>query len=60
MRYTPRALATLLEHEWPGNIRELAHAIEYACALAEGVEIASTISQTPCEGHTQARPRPPL
>ncbi len=25
-----RALALLMEHDWPGNIRELEHAIEYA------------------------------
>jgi len=31
--YTPRALDALLAYAWPGNIRELEHAIERACAV---------------------------
>jgi two-component system response regulator HydG len=34
--YTPRALDRLLTYLWPGNIRELEHAIERACAVAMG------------------------
>ena len=37
--YTPRAFACLLDYLWPGNIRELEHAIERACAVATGSEI---------------------
>jgi two-component system, NtrC family, response regulator HydG len=37
--YTPRALDRMLEYVWPGNIRELEHAIERACAVAIGPEI---------------------
>ena len=37
--YTPRALERLLDYGWPGNIRELAHAIERACAVATSPEI---------------------
>ena len=37
--YTPRALDRLLDYRWPGNIRELEHAIERACAVATGPEI---------------------
>ncbi len=37
--YTPRALDRLLDYLWPGNIRELEHAIERACAVATGPEI---------------------
>jgi transcriptional regulator with PAS, ATPase and Fis domain len=33
---TPEAVAVLSEHEWPGNIRELANAIERATILAGG------------------------
>jgi DNA-binding NtrC family response regulator len=33
---TPEAIATLCEHDWPGNIRELANAIERATILAGG------------------------
>lgn len=38
-RYTPRALERILAYLWPGNIRELEHAIERACALATGSDI---------------------
>jgi transcriptional regulator with PAS, ATPase and Fis domain len=37
--FTPRALERLLDYSWPGNIRELEHAIERACAVATGPEI---------------------
>ena len=33
---TPEAIAVLLSHDWPGNIRELANAIERATILAGG------------------------
>lgn len=36
---TPRALDALLRHTWPGNIRELEHALEAACAVTAGPEI---------------------
>lgn len=32
----PRALELLLGHDWPGNIRELAHVVERAVALCDG------------------------
>jgi len=34
--YTARAFDRILQHQWPGNIREMEHAIEQACALCEG------------------------
>jgi two-component system, NtrC family, response regulator HydG len=34
--FTPAAIERLLEYPWPGNIRELQHAIECACAIATG------------------------
>ncbi len=37
--YTARALAALYRYPWPGNIRELEHALERACAVASGPEI---------------------
>jgi two-component system NtrC family response regulator len=36
---TDEALAGLMAYDWPGNIRELEHAIERAVILARGVEI---------------------
>ena len=35
------AMQALLEHGWPGNIRELSHAIERAVLLAQGEQIRS-------------------
>ena len=37
--FTPQAHDALLRHTWPGNIRELEHAIEAACAVAAGPEL---------------------
>jgi transcriptional regulator with PAS, ATPase and Fis domain len=37
--YTARTLECLLDYDWPGNIRELEHAIERACAVATGSQI---------------------
>jgi transcriptional regulator with PAS, ATPase and Fis domain len=37
--YTPRAMDCVLAYLWPGNIRELQHAIERACAIASGPHI---------------------
>ncbi|MFO0694419.1 MAG: sigma 54-interacting transcriptional regulator [Polyangiales bacterium] len=32
----PSAIARLLAHDFPGNVRELQNAMEYACALSDG------------------------
>jgi DNA-binding NtrC family response regulator len=34
--FTPAAIDCLLDYPWPGNIPELQHAIERACALVTG------------------------
>jgi DNA-binding NtrC family response regulator len=39
LTYAPAALDRILQHPWPGNIRQLAHAIERACTLAAGPRI---------------------
>ncbi len=36
---SPRAWARLLEHPFPGNVREFAHAVEHAVVLAKGGRI---------------------
>ena len=38
-RFTARAERALLEHNYPGNVRELAHAVERAAILASGPEL---------------------
>jgi DNA-binding NtrC family response regulator len=35
------ALQSMMDHPWPGNIRELAHAVERAVLLAQGDHIAA-------------------
>lgn len=37
--FEPAAMQALLEHAWPGNIRELGHAVERAVLLAQGETI---------------------
>lgn len=39
---SPAAWAAILAYPWPGNIRELEHALERACVVASGAEIAVT------------------
>jgi two-component system response regulator AtoC len=36
---TPRALAALTTHDWPGNIRELRYVVERAAMMCEGEQI---------------------
>jgi DNA-binding NtrC family response regulator len=36
---TPRALAALTAHDWPGNIRELRYVVERAAMMCEGEQI---------------------
>lgn len=38
-RFTLRAERALLAHDYPGNVRELSHAVERACLLARGPEL---------------------
>jgi DNA-binding NtrC family response regulator len=39
LRFSPGVLATLQEHAWPGNIRELQNVIERAVVVCDGSEI---------------------
>ena len=39
--FEPPAMQALLDHAWPGNIRELGHVIERAVLLARGEHIAA-------------------
>lgn len=36
---TPRAMEALMKYNWPGNIRELSHAIEHAILFSDGQTI---------------------
>jgi DNA-binding NtrC family response regulator len=41
-KYEPAAMQTLLAHPWPGNIRELDHAIERAVLLTNDVQVRAS------------------
>jgi len=49
------AMQLLLEHAWPGNIRELDHAIERAVLLAQGEQVR--VADFALRGTTTAAPR---
>jgi len=39
--FTPQAMRTMVAYPWPGNIRELRNAVEYAFVLAKGTSIGT-------------------
>lgn len=41
MTLSPRAIQAITTYQWPGNVREMEHAIERAVILTEGSEIAN-------------------
>jgi DNA-binding NtrC family response regulator len=41
--FQPAALQALLDHLWPGNIRELDHAIERAVLMADGPKLSADV-----------------
>jgi DNA-binding NtrC family response regulator len=50
----PRARAWMLEHPWPGNLRQLRNALERGLILAAG----EAVDPPPPEGLPETRPRP--
>ncbi len=56
-RFSPQIEQALLRHPWPGNIRELKHAIERACILSSGNSLmVDTLFETAmpeCSGEEQ-------
>ncbi|GAA3584542.1 sigma-54-dependent Fis family transcriptional regulator [Gibbsiella greigii] len=62
---TAKARARLHRHRWPGNLRELRNALEYACAICENAcihpddlpeELQRPAAALPAETATPARP----
>jgi two-component system response regulator HydG len=51
---TEKVVHSLQDHEWPGNIRELAHAIEKAVILSDGKSITREHLFAPVAGTRQA------
>jgi transcriptional regulator with PAS, ATPase and Fis domain len=53
--YAPHALDRILRHPWPGNIRELKHAVERACGAATGPYVR--VEDLPAEVRDERPPR---
>ena len=57
-RFSPEAMARLLDHRWPGNVRELAHVVERVVLLGSHPEVS--VSDLPAvvreEAATVVRP----
>ncbi|MBK1719742.1 sigma-54-dependent transcriptional regulator [Thiocystis violacea] len=58
----PQDCERLLDHHWPGNIRELHHALERACILGQGERLAldplgASTMETGLKAHAQAGER---
>jgi two-component system response regulator HydG len=43
MTLSPRAIQAITTYQWPGNVREMEHAIERAVILTEGAEIDNDV-----------------
>lgn len=43
MTLSPRAIQAITTYQWPGNVREMEHAIERAVILTEGTEIDNEV-----------------
>ena len=43
---SPEAIDVLLEHEWRGNVRELANVMEHACIMAGGMILPEHLPYT--------------
>lgn len=54
VRFSPDALRALLQYSWPGNVREIENAIEYAIAVGQGQTIQA--EDLPIEVTSLARP----
>lgn len=54
----PRARAWMLEHPWPGNLRQLRNTLERGLVLLEGGEEGGPVDPPQPEGLLESRPRP--
>ena len=61
MKFSKNAIRVLHDYSWPGNIRELEHAIERAVIIAEGNTITEqylpAALQAPSSGETGHEPQ---
>jgi len=54
----PRARAWMLEHPWPGNLRQLRNTLERGLVMTEGGAEGGPVDPPPPEGLLESRPRP--
>jgi DNA-binding NtrC family response regulator len=57
---TVRARAWMLEHPWPGNLRQLRNTLERGLVMLEGGAEGRPVNPPPPEGLLESRPRPLL
>ncbi len=57
LRFTRSAIDELRRRNWPGNVRQLRHAVEHGALLARGGEIGPEHLPPPLEGPPQASPQ---
>jgi len=57
---TPSAMEALMDHNYPGNVRELENAVEYAVAFSRGDEITSDDLPKSIRRREDSMPRIPL
>ena len=53
---SPRARSALLAHDWPGNVREMEHVVEYAVILCRGEALDTEHLPDYLQGRAPARP----
>ena len=52
----PEAMRLLIDHSWPGNVREMRNVVEYAFAVGRGMELQ--LAELPVEFREVAPARP--
>ncbi len=57
-RMSRESLTRLVEHDWPGNIRELQNVLERAVILAQGPEVEIVIGERPTQRDSSVPPPP--
>jgi DNA-binding NtrC family response regulator len=57
-RVPPALAARLAEYDWPGNIRELDHALKYAVAMSDGEQLTTEDFPAPVRRHLIKLPAP--
>jgi DNA-binding NtrC family response regulator len=53
--FDPAAMQVLIDHRWPGNVREMDHAVERAVLMTQGATIRSTDLGLRVDGGSAAR-----